>query len=290
MTAAVRRRPVAEQPAPIALTRWLGGKRWLTAAYSHTLALPRRGGRAFDCFAGSCVVAFWYLAQGSRVVIGDTNARLIGTLRNLKDRPEVVIASLVAIESAHRASPDHKADFYARREHLNSADPAEVGTSAVFLFIMAAGFNGLWRENLSGACNTTWGDPKPCKDLVRADELRAISALLARSDIRLGDFTETSADARRGDVLFADAPYAGNFVGYSKGGFGLKDRQRLAEWLREMDRRGVRWTATDATTEHTRATYGLCHVDEVSVRRSGSATAKGRGRAPEMIVRNWSTP
>jgi DNA adenine methylase len=127
---------------------------------------------------------------------------------------------------------------------------------------------------------------------VRADELRAISALLRRADIRLGDFAATSADARKIDVIFADAPYVdpakAAFVGYSKGGFGLKDRQRLSAWLREMDRRGVRWTATDAATDHARATYGLWAVDNVQVRRSCSAKSEGRGKAPELVIRNWS--
>lgn len=287
---------------PIALSRWLGGKRWLTAQHPDKVPLPRRGRRAYDCFAGSCVVAFWWLAQGFRVVIGDTNARLIGCLRNLKERPEAVIAALTAIESAHHAATDRKADFIARRGYLNREDAADAGTSAVFLFVLRAGFNGLYRENLSGACNVPYGDPWNDdksgqrqhirnKDLVRADELRAISALLQRADIRLGDFAATSADARSGDALFADAPYAapGAFVGYSKGGFGLKDRQRLAAWLREMDRRGVRWTATDAATDHTIATYGLWTVDRAQVRRSVSAKSEGRGHAEEALIRNWQS-
>lgn len=277
--------------APIAIARWIGGKRWLTIGYPHLLALPRRGGRAFDCFAGSCVVALWYLAQGFRVVIGDTNPRLIGCLRNLQERPEEVIEALAGFAADYAIDADQRAFFYALRAHLNTCLPETVEASALFLLMLRAGFNGLWRENQRGECNTTWGDPKPGKDIVSADELRAISALLRRADIRLGDFAATSADARRGDSLFADAPYVdpakNAFVGYSKGGFGLKDRQRLSAWLREMDRRGVRWTATDAATDHTRATYGLWLVDEVQVRRSCSAKSEGRGSAQELIVRNW---
>ena len=286
--------------APVAISRWLGSKRWLCASYPHLLALPRRGGRAFDCFAGSCVVALWYLAQGFRVVIGDTNPRLIGCLRNLQERPEEVIEALAGFAADYAIDADQRAFFYALRAHLNTCLPETVEASALFLFMLRAGFNGLWRENASGECNIAWGDPLDTKttrthgrkDLVRADELRAISALLQRADIRLGDFAATSADARRGDVSFFDAPYVdpakAAFVGYSKGGFGLKDRQRLSAWLREMDRRGVRWTATDAATDHARATYGLWAVDNVQVRRSCSAKSEGRGKAPELVIRNWS--
>jgi site-specific DNA-adenine methylase len=114
---------------------------------------------------------------------------------------------------------------------------------------------------------------------------------LQRAEIRLGDFEATSSDARKGDVLFADAPYVdpskAAFVGYSKGGFTLLDRQRLSAWLREMDRRGVRWTATDAALSHVRATYGLWTMNEVQVRRSCSAKSEGRCMTAELLIRNW---
>lgn len=288
----------------LALSRWLGGKRWLTTGYPHMLPIPRRGARGFDVFTGSCVVALHWLSLGCRVVIGDTNPRLIGCLRNLQERPEEVIVALADFAADYAIDVDQRAFFYALRAHLNTCLSDTVESAALFLFMLRAGFNGLWRENSRGECNTTWGNlhnvnkagqrqhPR-MKDLVCADELRAISALLQRADIRLGDFAATSADARKGDALFADAPYVdpakGAFVGYSKGGFTLRDRQRLSAWLREMDRRGVRWTATDAATEHTRATYGLWIVDEVDVRRSCSAKAEGRGKALELVIRNWQS-
>ncbi len=285
--------------APVALSRWVGGKRWLTANYPDRIPSPSRGGRGLDVFAGSCVVAFRWLAQGYRVVIGDTNPRLIGCLRNLQERPEEVISALAGFAADYADDVDQRAFFYALRAHLNTCLPDTVEGSALFLFMLRAGFNGLWRENSRGECNTPWGDvlttgnrkTKNRRDLVCADELRAISALLKRAEIRLGDFAETSADARKGDVLFADAPYVDPtktaFVGYSKGGFTLKDRQRLSAWLRELDRRGVRWTATDAATDHARATYGLWLVEEVQVRRSVSCKAQGRGKASEVLIRNW---
>lgn len=297
--------------APVRLCKWPGGKAWQVAAYPHTIALPTRGGRLFDSFAGSCVIALWALSQGYRVVIGDTNPRLIGTLRNLKTRCEDVIAVLATIAAAYAAAPDQKADYCARREHFNTLDPADVGASALFLFIVRAGFNGLYRENSSGDCNTpvgdcttAWGDPlnvqgksyasrgnKPFrKDLVQADTLRAIAALLARADIRLGDFEETSRDIRRTDTLFADAPYAGTFTGYSKRGWTRKDRARLGAYLRELDRRGVRWTATDSAAHGALSDYGLWHITPANVRRSGSCKAEGRGMAAELIVTNWLPP
>jgi DNA adenine methylase len=273
---------------PVALSRWQGSKRWLPAAYPHLLPLPRRGGRAFDCTAGSCVIPFWYLRQGYRVVIGDTNARLIGCLRNLQRRADDVIAVLTDIADVYRKAPDQREDFYARRECLNRLDPADVGASALFLFMLRACFNAVYRENPAGDCMPTWGDPPPSKDLIRADELRAIAALLTRADIRLGDFEATSADIRRGEAFFADAPYLGTFTGYSRNGWTTEDRKRLAAHLRVLDKRGVRWTATDSADHGALSDLGLWHVERVDVRRSGSCKAKGRGVAKEVCVMNWT--
>lgn len=288
----------SSEPAavPVRLSRWQGGKAWLTASYPHLLPLPSRGGRAFDCTAGSCVVPLWYLARGFRVVIGDTNARLIGCLRNLQERPEAVIDTLEAEASAYRDAADQRADFYQRRAQMNHLDPSSLEGSALFLFMLRAGFNGLYRENASGECNTTWGDPffqhrvRTCgvaRQFVRADELRAIARLLRRADLRAGDFEATSADIRRGEAIFFDPPYAGSFTGYSRGGWTIQDRKRLAAHLRELDQRGVWWTATDAAEHGALAHLGLWRVERVDVRRSGSATAKGRGSAQECIVMNW---
>lgn len=272
----------------LALSRYLGSKTWLVRAYPHLIPEPSRGRRAYDCTAGACSIPLHWLARGHRVVIGDANPRLIGTLRNLQTRPDAVIGTLAAEASAYTDAADPREDFYTRRAHLNRLDPEALEASALFLFVLRAGFNGLWRENGKGECNTPYGDPKPGKDLVRADELRTIAALLKRAEIRLGDFEATSADIGAGCALLADPPYVDRsaFVGYSRRGFTLKDRLRLTAWLRALDKRGVRWTLTDVATPESMAAHGLWNVDILTVRRSVAANGT-RESAKELVVRNW---
>jgi hypothetical protein len=54
-----------------------------------------------------------------------------------------------------------------------------------------------------------------------------------------------------------------------------------------LDRRRVRWTATDSAEHGALTDLGLWNVTRVDVRRSGSCKAKGRGSAQEIIVTNW---
>lgn len=287
----------------LALSRYLGSKTWLVRSYPHLIPEPSRGRRAYDCTAGACSIPLHWLARGHRVVIGDANPRLIGTLRNLQKKPDDVVRILAALATDYADAADPREDFYTRRAHLNRLDPEALEASALFLFMLRAGFNGLWRENGKGECNTPWGDPLALgpgstkkfgarnRDLVRGDELRTIAALLKRAEIRLGDFEATSADIGAGCALLADPPYVDRsaFVGYSRRGFTLKDRLRLTAWLRALDKRGVRWTLTDVATPESMAAHGLWNVDILTVRRSVAANGT-REPAKEAIVRNfWAT-
>jgi DNA adenine methylase len=289
---------------PVSLSRWLGSKAWLARSYPQHIPEPEGRRRAFDCTAGACSIPLHWLARGHRVVIGDANPRLVGCLRNLQERPEAVIGTLAAEASAYTDAKDQREDFYTRRGHLNRLAPESLEASALFLFVLRAGFNGQYRESGNGNCSVAWGDPlnakgkayasrgdKPFrKDLVRADELRAIARLLKRADIRVGDFEATSADIRKGEALFCDPPYVDRsaFVGYSRGGFSLQDRLRLTAWLRDLDKRGVRWTLTDVATPESMAAHGLWTVDVVTVRRTVAANGT-RAPAREAIVRNWQS-
>lgn len=259
--------------------------------------MPRPRGRLFDPCVGAGAVALSYAARGAKVVLGDTNPRLIGVYRNLLTDPASVIRALVAVADAHRRAPDPKAHYAAQRAAFNATAPASVESAAGFLFVMNAGFNGVTRFNQSGICNTPYGEPEPGKDLVRSDELRAIGALLKRAHavVVLGDFEVTTEPAKRGDVVYFDPPYvapakegrSSGFVGYSAGGFTLADRKRLGVLLRDLDKRGVRWVLSDVSAPHALAVYGLWNVVEVSVARSVAAKGEKRGRATEVLVSNF---
>ena len=235
-------------------------------------------------------VSFHYLREGHRVVIADVNPRIVGVYRNLRERPAHVIELLTGFAMAHAASGE-KAEqvYYYLRDVMNGADPASPLASAAFLYSRRTCFNGLQRENADGENNVPYGHPSPGKDLVQERTLLAVARALQRAEVREGDFSVTTADARRGDVTYFDLPYVGegDFVSYSAGGFTLADRKRCGAVLRDLDQRGVRWVLSDKDADAARAVYGLWNVVEVSVRRSGAATAKGRGSAREILVRNF---
>lgn len=288
--------------APDALDRWQGGKRWLPALYAAHLPIPARGKPFYEPFVGAAAVSIHMLKRGHRVVMGDANPRLIGAYHHLRENAGKVVAILAAHAEAQRACLTHetaKAHFVSVRDTMNASEPGSLESAAAFLFMLRAGFNGIYRVNQRGGCNTPWGDPwalvdgvhTRSNDLVRADAFRALGKLLRRAEMRVGDFAETTSDAGRGAAIYLDSPYLGEkakpaFVGYAEGGFTSADRKRLAMLLCDWDRRGVRWLLSDAATAGAGGAYGLWHVSEVEVRRSSSCKAQGRGKVLEILVTN----
>lgn len=287
---------------PDSLGRWPGSKRWLPALHANLLPRPSQRGRFYDPCVGAGAMFIHYAKLGYRVVIGDTNDRLIGVYQHLITDPAAVAAELQRIAAEHAASPDPKSYYFAQRNRFNKTAPADLASAAGFLFVMNAGFNGVTRFNAVGGCNTPYGEPDAGKDLVRAAELLALGKLMkkARAVTRVADFEETTAPAGKGDIVYFDPPYVdppkkgtdgktrgAGFVGYSAKGFTLADRKRLGVLLRDLDRRGVRWVLSDLSASHALAVYGLWNVIEVDVRRSVACKGEARGNAREVIVRNF---
>lgn len=269
----------------------------MPALYPKRIPSPSRQGRAFDVFTGAGALAIHWLKEGRRVVMADANPRLIGCYQAIRDQPALFVDELRTLETRYRHAEQAgeaaaKLCFGLLRDEMNASPPDTMTSATGFLFVVRAGFNGVYRVNQRGICNTPTGKPAAGKDLVQEGELRALHKLLRRAELHAGDFEGPCMDARRGDAVYFDPPYVADkgrpaFVSYAAGGFRRRDQQRLAVVLRDLDMRGVRWLLSDAATENAGSVYGLWNVTEVDVRRSCSGKSKGRGTARELLVTNW---
>lgn len=124
--------------------------------------------------------------------------------------------------------------------------------------------------------------------------MERLSALLQQLNPQMTslDFEESVQDAKEGDFVFFDSPYAPltetSFVGYTKDGFGKTEHIRLAKLFCTLTNRGVSCMLTNHNTPFIRDLYEGFRQEVVPVRRS--INRDGRHRVgEELIITNYES-
>ncbi|MGE0404039.1 MAG: DNA adenine methylase [Kofleriaceae bacterium] len=282
---AARRLPSADLQAPLApaspIIKWVGGKTKLLPELISRM--PARFGRYYEPFAGG--LALFFRVAPQRAVISDANADLIALYTAVATEVNAVIKRL----QHHREAHDER-HYYAMRAKWNELHDswANAERAAAFIYLNKTCFNGLWRVNRSGDFNVPIGrytDPPICVP----EALRAAHALLARAELRQGDYRVAVEDAQRGDFVYFDPPYdpvtpTANFTSYSAVGFGPDDQRTLAETARALVARGCKVMLSNSDTPFIRSIYKGFKIATVKCPRAINSNAAKRGDVDEVIV------
>jgi DNA adenine methylase len=263
------------------VVKWVGGK---TKLLPELLArMPDRIGRYYEPFAGGA--ALFFRVSPARAVLNDDNADLVATYRALATDVAAVIDRL-----GHHRRQHGRVHYYATRDRWN--DSGETWPlperAAAFIYLNKTCFNGLWRVNRSGRFNVPMGrydDPPICVP----DTLVAASTVLARADLRCGDFRAAVHDATAGDFAYFDPPYdpvtpTASFTSYTAGSFGHDEQRALADLARTLVARGVRVMLSNSDTPFVRSLYKGFTIDRVKCARAINSDATRRGEVDEVIV------
>jgi DNA adenine methylase len=300
---------VSAPSPPRPFLKWAGGKRQLLP-YLRAF-FPDRITRYYEPFVGSGAVFFDLCAEGrlepGAAHLSDDNPDLIGTYLRLRDATELLIAALSQLADAHGG--DGREHYYRvrdeqfnpqRREWLaHGGDPATypVALAAMLIYLNRTGYNGLYRLNASGEFNVPAGRYESPR-IVNADRLRRAAGLLQAASIRRAHFADALKDARAGDVVYLDPPYAplsktANFRSYTAAGFGQAEQQTLRDLVVALAASGVTVVLSNSTAPDVVALYedraarraGLrCH--RVPARRAINTRADRRGVVDELVVSN----
>lgn len=295
-------------PLPVDLTctpflKFVGGKRWLLAEHPHLLPPASSVRRYFEIFLGGGAVFFGRYAGVRPAILNDAEGRLVDVYRVVRDDVEALIETI-----ARPVSVLPRYAFEVARALLNTRDGSPVERAVAFLRVNRWGYNGLWRVNREGGCNTPCGlieghEPPALGD---PDVLRACSRALQGVELHTGDFEGRLVGIGRGDFVFADPPYrpvseTASFVGYAAGGFSYdtpaqqslfeppprSDHDRLLDALRRIHQAGARFTLTNSETARELYEGKGWTIERVEARRSINSDAEKRGEVGEIVVRNW---
>ncbi len=273
--------PSARPDSAAPVIKWVGGK---TKLLPELLArMPDKHERYYEPFAGGAAL-FFRVAPAS-AVLNDYNPDLINLYKVLGGDVAAVIKRL----EYHR---DHHSEshYYKVRERWNDRELewATADRAATFIYLNKTCFNGLWRVNRAGDFNLPIGrytDPPICVP----EALRAAHRLLARAELRNGDYRAAVEDAKRGDFVYFDPPYdpvttTSNFTSYTNSTFGHDQQRELADTARKLVARGCKVMLSNSDTPFIRSLYKRFTIARVMCSRAINSNASKRGEVAEVIV------
>lgn len=271
-------------------TKWTGGKRQLLPQLLEYM--PSEISKYYEPFVGGG--ALFFELQPKQAVINDLNAYLVLSYEQIRDNVDELIALLE--EHQEKNSKEYYLDLRAvdRDGRIESMSAAE--KAARLLYMLRVDFNGLYRVNAKNEFNVPYGRYKNPK-IVDEELLRNVSEYLNHYDVQIltGDFEVAVRDAKEGDFVYFDPPYApvsatSAFTAYTHEGFGSREQERLRDCFVDLTQRGVKVMLSNSDVGAIRELYGdIPNIDIqiVGANRMINSKADKRGKVNELIIRNY---
>lgn len=267
--------------------KWAGGKRQLLSQIKERM--PEKYNDYYEPFVGGGAVIFELLPTNA--LINDINKALINAYKQIRDVPEDFLKAVKKLDEG--MWEDGKRYYYSLREHYNDKlmkSEYDIELAALFVFINKHCFNGLYRVNGKGLFNVPYNNNR--RSSVDEEVIIEISNFLKGVNIIDGDFEDACKDAKKGDFVFIDSPYAPlnptSFESYTKEGFDIESHKRLARLYDRLTARGCYCMLTNHNTALINELYGNkgYRMDVVNVRRSINSDATNRV-GEEIIICNY---
>lgn len=256
-------------------------------------------------FVGGGAMLFYMLQNHKcikRAVINDINPDLTTCYKTVRDQPEELIRSLVAIQEDYYSITDYeaqKAYYLKKRERFNSKPTNSVESATLFIFLNRTCFNGLYRVNKSGKFNVPFGryvHPTICD----AETIREDSRLLQSVDILTGDFEQTFKYVSENAFFYFDPPYrplnhTSCFNDYAKEAFNDAEQVRLKRFCDRLQKAAIPFMLSNSDCAGSNGNdsffdelYADYEIRRVWASRSVNANAAKRGKLTELLVRNYT--
>ena len=258
------------------LLRWAGSKRKLLP---ELLRYVPDGIKTYiEPFSGSACLFF--ALRPSCAVLSDLNNELIETYRIVRAHPKLVRRAVAAM-------PRTKRHYYAIRGAATTR-LTDIEKAARFVYLNRNCFNGVYRTNRAGLFNVPRG--KRAGELPTESSFIRCANALRKAVLVDGDFEEAVAQAKPGDFVYLDPPYAkrgsrrrGEY-GYKS--FDISDLTRLSHCLRTLDRNGATFLLSYACCREIRDIADEWHSRTILVRRHVAGFQEHRARVREILISN----
>lgn len=190
----------------------------------------------------------------------------------------------------NRYSQKHSEELYYDERDKNYSN--EIDITARFMYLNKSCYNGLYRVNSSGKFNVPFNKSKTV-NIYDQKNIENINHLLNLHDIEIlnKDFIEVLNLAKENDFIFCDPPYdtdTNQFTSYSKESFGKLDQLNLANKLKELHAKNIKWILTNHDTDYVKELYKEFNIKVIKVNRSiNSNGLKRKNSSNEVIITNY---
>lgn len=286
---AMRSQPPLD-PSARPFLKWAGGKGQLLAALDQRL--PRQFRRYHEPFLGGGALFFHLHARvrlGYGAALTDFNPELILCYTTVRDAVEDLI-EVLWMHHCHRLKPEYFREIRSWDREPGFTQRPAIERAARAIFLNKTCYNGLYRLNQKSQFNAPFGyykNPLVCDPA----NLRAASAALRETELRVGDFGAVLAHAEPGDLVYFDPPYVpvsatASFTHYTGQTFGSEEQRRLAEVVQTLAARGTHVMLSNSATPLARELYAapMPNTSVVLASRKINCDGRKRGDVEELIV------
>lgn len=256
--------------------KWVGGKRSVLPELMERAKVGSTR-RYCELFVGGG--ALFFETQPQNATLSDINFHLIATYTAVKNSVDKVIGHL----KKHKQR--HSKEYYRRmRGALNNETDDKAKIAATFIYLNKTCFNGLYRVNKSGQFNVPIGSYKN-PTILDEQNLRNCSEVLQGAEIKQQSFT--AIKPAKDTFYYLDPPYHKTYDQYDGSGFGAAEHSALAGFCKEIDKKGSHFLLSNSDTPLIRSLYAGYTIDVIKGSRSVSCKAHQRGKANELIIKNY---
>ncbi len=275
-----------DQSAPKPFVKWVGGKRRsLPVLLSY---VPDVVDTYVEPFVGGGAMLF--AMKFKRAIINDCNEELICAYRSIRDHLEELKALLRTFRYdkdmfMEIRGWDHDPAFRTSR--------SEVERGARLIYLLKTCFNGLYRVNSRNYFNTPFGKlvkPNICDEPV----LEACHRFLNEKDVEIccGDCRALLDRIPSSAFVYLDPPYAplnrtSSFTSYQTGVWNDSDQERLRDFCRELDNRGIRFMESNSTAPLCFDLYKEFKISTLDAKRFINSVVTKRGAIKELVITNF---
>ena len=230
-----------------------------------------------------------YHLQPNNFWINDLNEELINSYRSLNRDYAKVKAFLDDFKKSH----DEKFYKEMRLTRFNN----KYKRAARLIYLNKTCFNGIYRVNKNNEFNVPWNKITKEK-LVLYDEQNLINIQSffkqSKSKFTSKDYQTVLEKTTKNDFVFIDPPYdyelnnKTGFQSYTKEGFGKYSQMLLANWLKQLTARGIKWMLTNHNTELINSLYKEFKIIPITTNRSINSIGEQRkGTGKEVVIINY---